>query len=46
LSYRRLNTGARQCKAAVLASFGVFCGDFMAMMATASEIPWVSGKRL
>src|SRR5262245_14979575 len=45
MSYRRLNTGARQCKAAALASFGVFCGDFMAMMATAQGPGSRSGLR-
>src|SRR6516162_10028375 len=39
-----VNTGARQCEAAVLASFGVFHGDFMAMMATAREIARMSGE--
>src|SRR6516162_371728 len=43
MPYRRPNTGARQCEAAVLASFGVFCGNFMAMMAAAREIARVSG---
>jgi hypothetical protein len=37
----RLHT---QCEAAVLASFGMFCGDFMAMAATAKAIARMSGE--
>jgi hypothetical protein len=46
MPYRPLNTGAQQCESAALASFGVFCQDFMAMMATAREIARVSGANL
>ena len=44
MTYRRLNTGARQCEEAVLASFGVLCGDFTAMVATAKAIARMSGE--
>jgi len=41
---RRLNTGARQCKAAALASFGVFCGGFYDYDGHCERDCWVSGR--